>query len=290
MLGGGIIVGEVTEFCGVPGVGKTQLGMQLACDVQIPSINGGLEGAAIYIDTEGSLMPERLATIAEGLIERLRMITMASSTSVSEKIHEDQKEALKQVTREKILKNVHVYRVYDYVEQISCLKSLPTFLETHPEIRLIVLDSVAFHFRRGFDDMALRARLLTGMAQSLLDLAERFQLAVVVINQVTTKIDESKQESSHLAPALGESWAHACTNRVMFYWGSDGQRYARLLKSPSCRETFIVYQITSEGVRDVEDNQNGKKKEINWFIGRLLMTDLVMWWKRIKFSLTYPRS
>ncbi len=26
LLGGGIMIGKVTEFCGVPGVGKTQLG------------------------------------------------------------------------------------------------------------------------------------------------------------------------------------------------------------------------------------------------------------------------
>jgi RecA/RadA recombinase len=35
MLGGGVPVGESIEFCGEPGIGKTQLGMQLACDVQV---------------------------------------------------------------------------------------------------------------------------------------------------------------------------------------------------------------------------------------------------------------
>jgi RAD51-like protein 2 len=28
MLGGGVFIGQITEFCGVPGVGKTQLGMR----------------------------------------------------------------------------------------------------------------------------------------------------------------------------------------------------------------------------------------------------------------------
>ena len=45
-------------------------------------------------------------------------------------------------------------------------------------MRLVVIDSVAFHFRRDFEDMALRARLLTGLAQDLSDLSERFDLAV----------------------------------------------------------------------------------------------------------------
>jgi RecA/RadA recombinase len=43
-LGGGIPTGSLTEFYGVPGVGKTQIGIQLACDVQIPAALMGLEG------------------------------------------------------------------------------------------------------------------------------------------------------------------------------------------------------------------------------------------------------
>lgn len=34
---------------GVPGVGKTQLGMQIAVNVQIPVAFGGLGGKAVYI-------------------------------------------------------------------------------------------------------------------------------------------------------------------------------------------------------------------------------------------------
>lgn len=52
---------------GVPGVGKTQLCMQLALDVQIPSALGGVEGEAVYIDTEGSLMMPRLHAMATAL-------------------------------------------------------------------------------------------------------------------------------------------------------------------------------------------------------------------------------
>lgn len=35
----------------MPGVGKTQLGMQLALDVQLPAAFGGFAGTAVYIDT-----------------------------------------------------------------------------------------------------------------------------------------------------------------------------------------------------------------------------------------------
>ena len=40
---------NITPFVQVPGVGKTQLGIQLAVDVQIPVACGGLGGKAVYI-------------------------------------------------------------------------------------------------------------------------------------------------------------------------------------------------------------------------------------------------
>ena len=52
------------------------------------------------------------------------------------------------------------------------------------QVRLLVLDSVAFHFRHGFTDMALRSRTLSAMAQQLNVLAQQHHLAVVVTNQV----------------------------------------------------------------------------------------------------------
>lgn len=88
LFGGGVQLGEVTEICasvfspqdtyvdlhmtqttagGVPGVGKTQLCMQLALDVQIPRKLGGVEGSALYLDTEGSLMPLRMEQMAAAL-------------------------------------------------------------------------------------------------------------------------------------------------------------------------------------------------------------------------------
>jgi RAD51-like protein 2 len=74
----------VTEFSGVPGIGKTQLGLQLACDVQIPEGFGGVGGTAIYIDTglcsllslshsiEGSFVVERALEIATNLSAHLQ--------------------------------------------------------------------------------------------------------------------------------------------------------------------------------------------------------------------------
>jgi RAD51-like protein 2 len=81
-------------------------------------------------------------------------------------------------TVDSLLKSMHIFRAYDHIEQLAIIKSLPAFLRQHPNVHLLIIDSVAFHFRRGFQDMGLRSRLLTGMAQELLYLANQFQLAV----------------------------------------------------------------------------------------------------------------
>uniref|UniRef100_A0A8R7K379 DNA repair protein RAD51 homolog 3 n=1 Tax=Triticum urartu TaxID=4572 RepID=A0A8R7K379_TRIUA len=49
-------------------MGKTQLGIQLAINVQILVRYGGLGDKAFYIDTEGSFMVERVYQTAEGCI------------------------------------------------------------------------------------------------------------------------------------------------------------------------------------------------------------------------------
>jgi RAD51-like protein 2 len=83
------------------------------------------------------------------------------------------------LTPESILSNIMLYRVHDYVEQIALLNMLSELLQGDmKQVRLIIIDTVAFHFRHEFDDMNQRTRLLLGMAQRLLELAERHSVAV----------------------------------------------------------------------------------------------------------------
>jgi RAD51-like protein 2 len=65
LLGGGFARAEVTEVAGVPGVGKTQISMQLCVDARLPKEYGGIEGEAVYIDSEGSFSPERCFKLAQ---------------------------------------------------------------------------------------------------------------------------------------------------------------------------------------------------------------------------------
>ncbi|KAM6969852.1 DNA repair protein RAD51 homolog 3 [Aplochiton taeniatus] len=229
-MGGGVPVGKTTEICGAPGVGKTQLCIQLAVDVQIPVCFGGLGGKALYIDTEGSFLVQRVVDLANAAVQHCGLLAEDA----------DQQQALKELTLETILSNLFLVRCHDYVELLAETYLLPDFLAKHPEIRLVVIDSIAFPFRHDFDDLSQRTRLLNGLAQQLIQMATNCNVAVVLTNQMTTKVWSG---GSKLIPALGESWGHAATQRLILHWEGT-QRLASLYKSPSQMEATVPYHIT----------------------------------------------
>lgn len=224
--------------------------MQLSVCVQVPSLFDGCGGQALYIDTEGSYQVDRVREVGEGLLHHLRH--MKNRT-------QQQNDSIKNMTVEDILKNIYYYRVHSFIEQIALVNVLPSFLTQHQNIKLIVLDSVTFHFRHGHEDMAHRSRLLHGFAQNLAKIAQEFDVAVVLMNQVTTKITGTGQ--SFLAPALGESWAHACTNRIVLFRKEDGFRYAHLYKSPSLKSATVQYDITKIGIRSIQHSKKRLREE-----------------------------
>ncbi|KAL3677410.1 hypothetical protein R1sor_027358 [Riccia sorocarpa] len=241
ILGGGVCTKEMTEICGVPGVGKTQLGIQLAINVQIPISLGGLGGHAVYIDTEGSFMVERAVQMTESRVNELM-----KKASVDSQLKVNLENLKREVNVDHFLSHIYYFRIHDATEEVAVINSMEKFMVDHSEVRLIVIDSVTFHFRQGFDDMALRTRLLSTLSQKLMALAQKHDLAVVVVNQVTNKVTS---EGLEVVPALGESWSHACTNRLILYW-NDGQRLAYLFKSPSLPNATAAYDVSSRGITD----------------------------------------
>ncbi|KAM3385009.1 hypothetical protein ACQJBY_009146 [Aegilops geniculata] len=262
ILGGGIHCKEVTEIGGVPGIGKTQLGyvaptiesmlfqkkitllsanfcrIQLAINVQIPVDYGGLGGKAIYIDTEGSFMIERVYQIAEGCISDIMEYFPCH--------HDKSSSGQENLQPESFLAGIYYFRICSYTEQIAVINYLEKFLGEHKDVRIVIIDSVTFHFRQDFDDLALRTRVLSGLSLKLMKLSKSYNLAVVLLNQVTTKFTEG---SFQLTLALGDSWSHSCTNRLILYW-KGSERCAYLDKSPSLPVASTPYAVTSKGVRD----------------------------------------
>lgn len=271
ILKGGIPTGSLTELCGSPGVGKTQFSMQLSANVQIPSYCGGLFGSCIFIDTEGSFMPERMHQIARGLYLHL---TRSGKTSRRDRVLSDFPKGV-----DDFMRHVHVFRVHDYTQQMCVVKRLEEVIrDIHGEeentrrVRLVVIDSVSFHFRRDFNDMFKRSRVLSEMSQELHRVAKIFDCAVVMTNQMTTKFSRSsgirggrernempssstKRSNAYLVPALGESWSHASTHRIRLrkieQHGEDTVRVAQIVKSPNHAPGRAYYKVTPNGVRGI---------------------------------------
>ncbi|XP_048335401.1 DNA repair protein RAD51 homolog 3 isoform X2 [Ziziphus jujuba] len=171
ILGGGINCKEVTEIGGVPGIGKTQLGIQLAVNVQIPVEYGGLGGKAIYIDTEGSFMVERAQQIAEACV--------VDMSEYNDLLRKGNRACQVRIQPNDILENIFYFRICSYTEQIALINYLDRFISEHKDVKIVIVDSVTFHFRQDFDDLALRTRLLGGMALKLMNLARNYSLAVI---------------------------------------------------------------------------------------------------------------
>lgn len=149
------------------------------------------------------------------------------------------------------LSHLHQVRCHDYVELLAELHLLPDFLSEHPKVRLLVIDSLAFPFRQHFDELSQRTRLLSGLSQQLIAMATSHEIAVVMTNQMTTRL---RGGHSSLVPALGESWGHAPTIRLLLHWAGP-RRLAAIFKSPGHMNSTVQYQITSEGFRDVDQSE-----------------------------------
>lgn len=246
-LGGGIPLGKTTELCGVPGIGKTQLCLQLAVDVQIPECFGGLGAQCLFMDTEGTFFLQRFREVAAAVVRHCSLLTE----------DEEQRVAMTTFTLEHILSNLFVVRCDDSVELLSQISLLPSFLADHPKVRLVIIDSIAFPFRLHLDDLPLRTRLLLGAAHQLVSLATARSLAVVVTNQMTTRV---QGEGPRLVPALGENWGHAANVRIALQW-TGFKRTAAILKSSSHMTSTVQYRINADGFRDVSDERKRTRVE-----------------------------
>jgi DNA repair protein RadA len=65
IVDGGLETQTITEFYGEYGCGKSQMCHQLCVNVQLPIERGGLNGAALYVDTENTFRLERIAQMAK---------------------------------------------------------------------------------------------------------------------------------------------------------------------------------------------------------------------------------
>eukprot|EP00210_Caulerpa_lentillifera_P002557 g2452.t1 len=198
--------------------------------------------------------------MSRGLLKHLHHVTSQSSNSLIV-------QKCQNLTVDQILDRIHYFRVTNREQQIALMKQLPYFIQQHPNIRLVVFDSISFHFRYELKNMGLRTRLLASLAQEMMSLAETYNISVcflalvlqmnchqvVYTNQVLTRVYANQQ--AELVVALGDSWGQCASTRVRLYW-QGYQRYAFLHKAPDLPQREVPYSITEEGIRTATQNNN----------------------------------
>jgi DNA repair protein RadA len=223
LFGGGIETGCVVEFFGEFRTGKTQIAHQLCVNVQLPTEDGGLNGNALYIDTEGTFRPERIIQMSEGL----------------------------DLDHKKILKNIIFGRAYNSDHQILLIKEAANLIK-EKNIKLIIVDSLIGHFRSeyvGRGTLATRQQTINTHLHDLLRLTDIFpELCVIVTNQVQSKPDVFYGNPT--VAAGGNIVAHGSTIRVYLRKGKGEQRVAKMIDAPHLPEGEAVFSITENGIGD----------------------------------------
>ncbi len=228
LLGRGIETQSITEFYGEYGSGKSQIAHQLCVNVQLPIENGGLNGSALYIDTENTFRTERIAPMAQhvGL---------------------DPNEAFKRII---------LAEAYTSDHQIFLLENADKIIKEN-NVRLIIVDSLTAHFRSeyiGRESLAERQQKLNQHMHKLIRLARAFNAIAFVTNQVMASPDVFFEES--VRPVGGHIVAHTSHTRIFLRKAKRGPvRIARLVSSPYLPEGECLFKITEDGIEDVSEDQ-----------------------------------
>jgi DNA repair protein RadA len=228
LLGGGLETQSITEFYGEYGSGKSQVCHQLCVNVQLPEEKGGLNAAALYIDTENTFHTERMVSMAQHL----------------------------DLDPEQVARNIIVAEAYTSDHQVFLLENADKIIKEN-NIRLVIVDSLTAHFRSeyvGRETLALRQQRLNRHMHKLIRLARAFNTVAVVTNQVMAKPDVFFGDAVH--PIGGHVVGHTSHARVYLRKSARGPvRIARLVSSPYLPNGEGIFKITEHGVEEVEEGE-----------------------------------
>jgi DNA repair protein RadA len=225
LLGGGVETQAILEAYGAFGSGKSQIAHQLSVNVQLPKEKGGMEGKAIFIDTEQTFRPERIVDMAKAL----------------------------EMDVQKALENIFIARAYNSDHQILLAEKAEEILKKEP-VKIIVVDSLTASFRSdyiGRGTLANRQQKLNRHIHHLQKLADVYNVAIYVTNQVMS--NPAIMFGDPTSPIGGHIVGHQATYRLYLRRSKESKRIAKLIDSPWLPEGETVFTVGKEGVRDLED-------------------------------------
>ncbi|MDE1819281.1 MAG: DNA repair and recombination protein RadA [Euryarchaeota archaeon] len=201
---------------------NTQLALQVSSSIQLPVDQGGLEGEAVWIDTENTFRPERLTEMAK-----------AAGLDPAE-----------------ALKKVHVAHAFNASHQELLVPKAFELARQKP-VRLLVVDSLTAHFRAEFlgrGALAERQQRLNRHMHELLRFGDVFNAAIICTNQVSSRPDVLFGDPT--GPIGGNIVGHTATYRVYMRKSKPPRRIARLVDSPNLPEGEAIFSVLPEGIRD----------------------------------------
>jgi len=225
LIGGGVETQSITEAYGQFASGKSQLAFQLSVTAQLPKDKGGLDGEVIWVDTEGTFRPSRVIQLAE-----------ANGLDPNE-----------------TLKRIHVARAFSSDHQILLVEKIPEIVRDNPNIRLLIVDSITALFRSeyvGRGTLADRQQKLNKHVHDLQRLADRYNIAIYITNQVMSKPDMFFGDPT--AAVGGHVLAHATGCRIYLRHSKGSKRVARMMDSSYLPEGEAVFKVDENGISDME--------------------------------------
>ncbi|ADC46356.1 DNA repair and recombination protein RadB [Methanobrevibacter ruminantium M1] len=209
LLDGGIDKRTITQIYGPPGVGKTNVSLNIAVNVA----RSGKK--VIYIDTEGGIS-----------VERIKQISGEDFDNVA--------------------KNIVVFEPTSFKEQEEDLELIEDWLASNnSEVELIVLDSAVALFR--VEDDKSRSHLLGKQMQQLAKFAVDYDLAVLVTNQIYASFEEDSDEMAPVGGTIIQ-YRSKIIIELKREEGSS-ERIAILKRHKTRREGLAIhFSITNNGI------------------------------------------
>ncbi len=206
LLSGGFEAGTISQLFGEPASGKTNICLQLA----VNTLRAGKR--VVYIDTEGFSA------------ERFQQIAGDDAKKLAQRL-------------------IH-FKPTNFEEQYVAVKETEKIVQQN--VGLIVLDSATAFYRVELEskDSMLLKRELANQATILLGLARKYDVAVVITNQIYMDVDKEE-----LRAVGGNMLEHISKAIVQLSRTGIGTRQAVLRKHRSLAEgQSVEFKITATGV------------------------------------------
>ena len=227
-LEGGVESQAITELAGEFGSGKSQICHALCVTAAKAESSSSHINSIIFIDTENTFRPERVHQIAEA----------------------------RGLDSEEIMKKVFVCKINNSVQLEALIRNLGKAIEEY-KAKLVIVDSIISLHRAEYTEretLADRQQRLNIMLHKLLRLAEIYNVAIVLTNQVQSSPDSTFGGSNSLRASGGNIIGHACTYRI-FLRKIGRDRLAIMVDSPHHAYDQVKFTISEKGVEDAKEKK-----------------------------------